>query len=443
MALPAFACLLLQTTWVVDDDGGPGVNFTDLPPAIAAAADGDVLLVQPGTYSHFTLSGKGLRILGSGTTAPSQAFVSNDDPATGIERTTVSAVPIGSAVHIEAMRFTNNGPNPSSSWCIEILGAGTRATLADLLVEGPPEGPALLVDAAQARVVRCTISAGAGVGLVGGVGLDARNGAEVHVAGSTLLGGNVVNFPICFGVPGGAGARVWLGGQASFGDTDVLGGNSCCTAATCGADGAAGIRAVSGAFVRVSGGPPRLVQGGTMFVIPSSCTPSFLFGPGPGIETILGAVVVVHSTPVSGGCSIPPTLCGACMPGFPTSGSGITLNAPPMPVLGLAGSLTPGGSATLSVSQGPPNGPFVIAVSTGADFVPLGPPFLGEFLLDPLAWFPFATGVLAGAGSSVTIPLAGIPPALLNVPFHFQAATLEGGSMTWLMSNATVGTIRA
>jgi hypothetical protein len=46
----------------VDDSGG--ADFTDLPAAVAAAASGDTLLVQPGTYSSFTLEGKPLTVLG-------------------------------------------------------------------------------------------------------------------------------------------------------------------------------------------------------------------------------------------------------------------------------------------------------------------------------------------------------------------------------------------
>ena len=123
--------------------------------------------------------------------------------------------------------------------------------------------------------------------------------------------------------------------------------------------------------------------------------------------------------------------------------AGAGLHSARLPVLDLTGNLVSGGSATISISQGPLFAPFVIALSTVPDFVPLGPPFLGEFLLDPLAWLPLATGVLAGVNFSMTIPLGGIPPALLNVPFHFQAATLDAGTATWRMSNATVGTIRA
>ncbi len=59
LAAPAAA-----TTWIVDDDGGAGVNFTDIPPAIAAASAGDVILVLAGSYSGFVLN-KPLAIVGS------------------------------------------------------------------------------------------------------------------------------------------------------------------------------------------------------------------------------------------------------------------------------------------------------------------------------------------------------------------------------------------
>ncbi len=51
-------------TYVVDAQGGPGSNFTDLPAAIAAVPDGAVLLVRAGNYSSFSIQQKGLTVLG-------------------------------------------------------------------------------------------------------------------------------------------------------------------------------------------------------------------------------------------------------------------------------------------------------------------------------------------------------------------------------------------
>jgi len=70
LAFLASAPLLAQgTVHVVDDDGGAGV-FADLPAAVAAAADGDVLLVKAGSYSGFTLTAKGLAVVSDSGVAP-------------------------------------------------------------------------------------------------------------------------------------------------------------------------------------------------------------------------------------------------------------------------------------------------------------------------------------------------------------------------------------
>jgi pectin methylesterase-like acyl-CoA thioesterase len=65
--------LSAQQTFLVNAGGGPGVNFTSLPPAIAAAADGDTIVVQAGPFGEgavgFTTS-KGITILGQGGAVP-------------------------------------------------------------------------------------------------------------------------------------------------------------------------------------------------------------------------------------------------------------------------------------------------------------------------------------------------------------------------------------
>lgn len=55
---------LAAQTFVVDANGGAGSHFTSLPTAVAAVPDGAVLIVRPGSYQAFSMSGKGLTILG-------------------------------------------------------------------------------------------------------------------------------------------------------------------------------------------------------------------------------------------------------------------------------------------------------------------------------------------------------------------------------------------
>ncbi|MCA8968713.1 MAG: hypothetical protein KDC95_02980 [Planctomycetes bacterium] len=50
------ASVAAQSRIVVDANNGPGTHFTALPPAIAAAKDGDLVLVRPGRYAPFSTS---------------------------------------------------------------------------------------------------------------------------------------------------------------------------------------------------------------------------------------------------------------------------------------------------------------------------------------------------------------------------------------------------
>src|SRR5262245_16509689 len=65
LLLAALTPLCAQTTWIVAPTGG---QFTNVAPAVAAAQDGDLILVQPGTYNVIASGGivtnKSLRILG-------------------------------------------------------------------------------------------------------------------------------------------------------------------------------------------------------------------------------------------------------------------------------------------------------------------------------------------------------------------------------------------
>ena len=51
-----------QRVWIVDSNNGPGTDFTDIPPAVAAAAVGDTLSVRPGAYTGAAIQ-RGLSIV--------------------------------------------------------------------------------------------------------------------------------------------------------------------------------------------------------------------------------------------------------------------------------------------------------------------------------------------------------------------------------------------
>lgn len=57
--------------WVVKEGGGPGVDFTDIDPAVQAAASGDILLIHSGNYrAPVTIKSKSLVLLADDNATP-------------------------------------------------------------------------------------------------------------------------------------------------------------------------------------------------------------------------------------------------------------------------------------------------------------------------------------------------------------------------------------
>lgn len=62
-----------QRTWVVDDRGGPGVDFRTIEPAVTAATEGDIILVRRGSgalYANVQTLRKAVRIIGEDGNPP-------------------------------------------------------------------------------------------------------------------------------------------------------------------------------------------------------------------------------------------------------------------------------------------------------------------------------------------------------------------------------------
>ncbi len=437
------ACLLLQNTWVVDDNGGPGVDFTDLPPAIAAAADGDLVLVKAGTYTHFVLVGKGLRILGEGAGFSNVSLMGPVPP--GITR--IVDVPPTSLAYVDRLRFEADTFNPT----LRILGSTTRAILADLSISPPfvsfgagfSEQPVLLVDEATVHLIRSFVASKGTFSQSYPLGsaLVVSGGALVHVSSSDVLGGHGQNATCGFSMCGtgngdvgmvvsgdgtGTSTRVWIAGGHGGSAISPFSLDT-------GGAGAAGIL-LNSAFLRVSGDASTIVAGGS-----GGCgTFNPIGAPGaPGIDGIGSPPGAVHGdVTVVGGTSCyapPPPAIGA---------SGISIRPISLPVLEVGGTLTLGGTVTFTVSNAPTGSVCVVAVADGPAHFGIPGPFVGEFLLEPPATL-FLVGTTSPAGTfSVSLPLAGVPPSFAHVPLLFQAAAFDAPSGLWLLSNATAVALR-
>lgn len=244
------------TTWTVDDSGG--ADFTAIQPAITAAADGDVILVLPGSYAAFSIVGKGVVVRGSGA-----------ETVTVTGATMVSQLSSTQAVEIAGMTFVRPNaqvpPPPfqaqSNQGVLTLRactfqgangiqsGGGSAARLtecalsivhASTFVGGTGSGGGITtgrgglglnVTFGDLVLLHSTVSGGLGGtdadfdedGGDGGVGLSLGFG-DVRVAHSTIRGGNGGNGGIDKGVcmAAGAGANAVTLFQNSFATNDVI-----------------------------------------------------------------------------------------------------------------------------------------------------------------------------------------------------------------------------
>ena len=176
------ASLSAQSTWIVDEAGGPGSHFAEIQPAINAAAPGDIISVRAGVYDAIVVVGKGVTIRGTGAVTivgESGLFppVFNAKPAvriSGVPRTQTMVLAdlrvVATADAADAMRIQSSpgrvhlqsvdvahGPlwiGWTGAQGIEIRNSGS-VTLTDCTVNYPPRygsGFASGIDAAGSNV---------------------------------------------------------------------------------------------------------------------------------------------------------------------------------------------------------------------------------------------------------------------------------------------------
>ena len=244
--LGASSALAQSTTYVVDANGGPGVNFTDLPAAVAAAQAGDVIAVRSGAYSAFTL-GRGVTIVGE------------------------SGVVVDSGVQVAGLPA-----NERAVFCVLDFGAlkvstsGGNVTFDECSFTGPTPWTGLVTveSSADVRLHRCKVFAEVQTNFpLNGSPAVATTASRVELSSCNVRGGNGIDWGPFSARPGGVGIDCYASGRVHVALTDVTGGkggkgNSIMSIA--GANGGDGIRVRTGGEVIVAGVPNDLVRGGDM-----------------------------------------------------------------------------------------------------------------------------------------------------------------------------------
>lgn len=215
-----------QNVWVVDSSNGPGTQFTDLPQAVAFASDGDVLDVRTGAYSVFTLSGKGLTIVGSepvyvvygGTVTISNT---SSTQTVSLSRLTLLSAALSAAAPLSVQSCS--GPvllDTVAPYSLNVSGcADVRARFVSI------SGNDCAVNFSRFELVTSNVSGRKPSAdhwpppaASGGAGI-AAHGSLLHLAGSIVrggVGGDTVYYPYnCFETPGTGGPGVRLSAGSS------------------------------------------------------------------------------------------------------------------------------------------------------------------------------------------------------------------------------------
>lgn len=273
LAFAATASFAQATVRVVDDNPGPGVDFTDIASALAVSVPGDVVVVRPGNYLGFTVT-SGVQVLGAsgvivlgavrveGVPAGPRAVIAYLDVPSVVVADCATAVLFERVV----VRATTSTPSDSAiqvrnSTDVRLRGVDARAW--------PYSMDAMRVDSARVEITHSTLVAANGQShagwspstIDGGQGIRVIGASDVHVSLSSITAGEGGDNDDCEFCPGGdGGSGIVLAPGASLLVTGtasdfIRGGASGTTASSTAADGTPypAVLVNVGAQARISG----------------------------------------------------------------------------------------------------------------------------------------------------------------------------------------------
>lgn len=397
--------------WVVDDQAGPGVDFTSIQAAVDASSDGDTVLVRAGSYAEtVAIVARALALI-----ADTGADVQVQG---GLH---VSGTQASQAVLLRGMRVPGNWP--AYPYGLVVHQAAGPVWVEDCTLRGSHSfgGAGLgatVSNSAGVAILRCTLRGGSGTGKAspgpGGTGLVALS--PVHAFDSSVRGGDappIAGIPF-FGLTGAGGAGAMIYGTALFSSgTQFEGGTGSsgyahptlgCVGGGAGGAGVGGL-GFGTAFVTVAtsavGG-----SGGTAFgacgVGASGSTTQL---PAGALQALPGAAHgAVFASPIREGQAISGSVQGlpnefallafnsVPQPGVIAVGlSGVVLLAPPVALLGL-GSIPGSGSLSIAATAG--------SLAPGTES--------GTLFLEPAFVDPSGPTAVLGAPATLTLLHAGL-----------------------------------
>lgn len=405
LALPLSLLLCVPASsevLVVDRVGGPGARFAEIRTAVAAAAEGDTILVRDGRYQPFVVYGKSLTVVADGPDAEVTGEV-DFFSTTAINVTALSARQQVVIRGLKADLGIGVYDCEGSVWFDEVDVAGASMCTLGGVSGGHVE------DSTRVTFTRCALRGENSGYLVNGApptthGLDVSEGSSVFLFDCLLLGGD----------------GVYLGPTV----------------------GGAGLR-IEGSTVSIAG---CTLQGGAGGVSASDpCGPNNAIG-GAGVEFVgTGGVLQSAESTAVGGAKDLGALCpGQSGPQGPAiSGTGT--------VVALAGfarhlqassPVRVGGSLTFALEGQPGEVPFLVVSESHAPATLLacsgvllvGLPPAEVFVLPPLP---------ASGRASLSFPVPALSGLSEGLTFYAQALFLDPSSRLWLGAGTTICLLEA
>lgn len=402
----ALATLVLTTTalaqgrtWLVDASNGPGTDFTDLPPAVAAAADGDVLVIRAGTYSEIS-TGKALSLLGSTGTR----IVTRNWLVPAVE---VTGLPANKTFAMRNLELSV-ASNPPVAAPFAFRNNAGRIHLESILSSHPSYSGGDVVDGCR-FVSFVDFRAG-------GYAQLSINASTVVLARSTLAGRSA-NMSMMAPLTTAAAPVAFGNGELWLVDCTLQGGN--------GANPIGPINPLYGPA------PGLRTNGGVVHVLGTSAH---------GVRT--GFAQGAYTTPVPAidapGSTIeidPAVVLASYLNAPPIQGAAAVLTHRLAALDALGGSL--GGPLAVTLRSGPGDA-YVFALGAPSD--PLATP-IGTLFLDLSAFAVIAQGIQgAGGSTTLTFTLPG-DPALRGLSFAFQGANGYANDNRIVLTNPRIVTL--
>jgi hypothetical protein len=138
-----------QGTWVVDNQGGPGSHFLDIPPAVQAAAPNDTIVVRWGDYLGCVIN-KPLRLVGICHTAGAWA----ENPRV-LTRLVIRDIPLGEEVLVANVQVRSGSWPPG----LEVTNCAGRIRLESVWSAGIWPADMLFQDCSDVSTHYCILRA--------------------------------------------------------------------------------------------------------------------------------------------------------------------------------------------------------------------------------------------------------------------------------------------